>query len=146
MSVLKNAQLTQLWSSFNFNSVFLHFISKIMLQTIIYISNAVKLFEEKNLNKLFYQSFQNNTHNNITGILLYDEGTFIQILEGEELDLNNLFKTIHHDKRHDNITKILDINIRERLFKTGFSTLNNYGQMEVLETFLSKCIALLTLT
>lgn len=141
MSVLKNTQLTKSWLSFNFRIVILHHNSKIMLQTIIYISNAVKLFEERHLNRLFYQSFQNNTHNNITGILLYDEGTFIQILEGEKLTLNNLFKTIHHDKRHNNITKILDIGIRERLFKkyrTGFNTLNNYGQMEGLETFLSK--------
>lgn len=112
-----------------------------MLKTIIYISNAVKLFEDSHLNRLFYQSFQNNTNNNITGILLYNEGTFIQILEGKEETLDDLFKIIHRDRRHNNITKILDRRIGERLFKkyrTEFSTLNNYGQMEGLETFLSK--------
>lgn len=142
MSVLKNAQLTQLWLSFNFRIVILHYNSKIMLRTIIYISNAVKLFDERHLNKLFYQSFQNNIHKKITGILLYNEGTFIQILEGRQEALNNLFKIIHHDKRHNNITKILDRRIGERLFKkyrTGFNTLNNYRQMDGLETFLSKC-------
>lgn len=140
MNVLKNAQLTQPWLSSNFNSVFLHYIPRSVIRTIIYISNAVKLFEERHLNRLFYQSVHNNTSNNITGILLYNEGTFIQILEGKEKALSDLFKIIHCDRRHNNITKILDRKIGERLFKkyrTGFSTLNNYGKLEVLETFLT---------
>ena len=114
-----------------------------MAHTIVYISNAVKLFKEGHLDKLFYQSVQNNTLKNITGILLYNEGTFIQILEGEEQTLNNLFMTIHTDRRHNNITKILDRRIGERLFKkyrTGFNTLNNYRQLEILETFLTNRI------
>lgn len=109
------------------------------MRTIVYISNAVKLFEEKHLDKLFSQIVQNNSSKDITGILLYKEGTFIQILEGEQHPLNHLFKTIDQDKRHNNITKILDRRIRERLFtkyRTGFSTLNNYGQLDNLDTFL----------
>ncbi len=114
--------------------------SKLVIRTIIYISNAVKLFEEKQLIRLFYQSAHNNISNNITGILLYNEGTFIQILEGKEEALNKLFKTIHRDRRHNNITKILDRRIGKRLFKnyrSGFSTLNNYGKLDALETFLT---------
>ncbi len=110
-----------------------------MIRTIVYISNAVKLFEERHLDELFCQSVNNNSTRNITGILLYNEGTFIQILEGHKQPLDNLFKTIHQDRRHNNITKILDRRIGDRLFskyRTGFSTLNNYSQLEELETFL----------
>lgn len=107
-----------------------------MIRTIVYISNAVKLFEERHLDELFCQSVNNNSTRNITGILLYNEGTFIQILEGHKQPLDNLFKTIHQDRRHNNITKILDRRIGDRLFskyRTGFSTLNNYSQLEEKE-------------
>jgi hypothetical protein len=99
----------------------------------------VKLIDENQLNELFYQSILNNTSQNITGILLYKEGTFIQILEGKDRAINNLFKTIHDDKDHNNITKIIDRRIEKRLFenfRAGYITLNNYKKMDILETFL----------
>jgi len=111
-----------------------------MLHTIIYISNAVRLLEEGHLNSLFSHSVYNNASKEITGILLYNEGTFIQIMEGNKETLSELFKVIRSDKRHNNITKILDRRIGERIFekyRTGFNTLNNYGQMEELETYLT---------
>ncbi|MEH6762982.1 MAG: BLUF domain-containing protein [Aequorivita antarctica] len=110
-----------------------------MIRTIVYISNAVMLLEKKHLDELFYQCVQNNISNNVTGILIYKEGTFIQVLEGNDQDLNNLFKTIQQDKRHNNIMTVLDRMNTKRLFtkfRTGLSSLSNARQLTILETFL----------
>ena len=111
------------------------------MRTIVYISNAVKLLDEKRLNELFHYVRQINYSKNITGILLYNEGTFIQILEGEQQFLNPLFESIKQDKRHNNITKMLDRSIGERLFnkyRTRFSTVYNYWPLDDIETFLKE--------
>lgn len=110
-----------------------------MVRTIVYISNSVTLMENKHLDELFYQSIENNKFNNVTGILLYKEGTFIQILEGNEEALNNLFNTIQQDSRHNNIMTVLDKMNTKRLFtkfRAGLSSLNNARQLNILETFL----------
>lgn len=109
------------------------------MHTIVYISNAINLLKEKKLDELFLQSLKNNTSKDITGILLYKEGTFIQILEGKELVVKQLFENISKDSRHNHLTKILDRGIQKRLFndyKTGFSTLNNNEQVDELEMYL----------
>tara|TARA_B100000929_G_C15462091_1_gene404880 strand:- start:799 stop:1209 length:411 start_codon:yes stop_codon:yes gene_type:complete len=49
----------------------------------------------------------NNDHD-ITGILLYSEGNFFQVLEGEQKILQSLFSRIESDKRHCNIIKIFE--------------------------------------
>ncbi|MBK5215059.1 MAG: BLUF domain-containing protein [Flavobacteriaceae bacterium] len=111
-----------------------------MIRTIVYISNSVKLIEENTLNKLFLQTMLNNTLKNITGVLIYKEGTFIQILEGKAPALNNLFKKIQTDVRHNNITKILDRMNAKRLFgkfHTVLSSRGNARQLVNLETFLT---------
>ncbi len=109
------------------------------MRTIVYISNAVKLFEEKHLEELFYEIRQNNFSKDITGILIYKEGTFIEILEGRDQDICKMFKTIQQDKRHNNITTILDRMNGKRLFtkfRTGLSSLNNSRQLDILESHL----------
>lgn len=111
-----------------------------MIRTIVYISNSVNLIEENTLNELFFQTMLNNTLNDITGVLIYKEGTFIQILEGNVPTLNNLFKKIETDVRHNNITKILDRMNGKRLFgkfHTALSSRSNARQLDNLETFLT---------
>lgn len=110
-----------------------------MIRTIVNISNAVKLMEKKYLDELFYQSVQNNKTKDITGILLYKDGTFIHILEGKEQVLSNLLENIQKDTRHNNIMTVLNKRIEKRLFtkfKTGLISWNNAPQLNVLETFL----------
>lgn len=113
-----------------------------MIRTVVYISNALRLIEKEQLDELFYQSVKNNETNEITGVLLYKEGTFIQILEGEDQILSDMLKVIERDKRHNNIMIVLDRIITKRLFtnfKTGLSTLNNDLHLSSLESFLKNC-------
>jgi len=59
-------------------------------------------------------SRKNNPVVNITGILFYDQGKFIQIIEGEKSQLDALMGRLNHDTRHSNIQILIDSPIESR--------------------------------
>jgi hypothetical protein len=83
----------------------------------IYCSASSKgTFSPSELQELLDQCRLNNAKLEITGILLYKDGSFFQILEGDETVVKNLFETIAKDKRHKKTTKIIVEPIEERSF------------------------------
>jgi hypothetical protein len=56
-----------------------------------YASTALKEWSEQELLKLLQDCRTNNGAKNITGILLYANGTFFQVLEGDEATFNSVF-------------------------------------------------------
>jgi len=50
----------------------------------------------------------NNLEHNITGLLFYHNGRFIQVLEGERDSLEGLMSILEKDRRHQNIQRIID--------------------------------------
>jgi uncharacterized membrane protein (DUF373 family) len=56
---------------------------------------------------LLQQSRDNNAANGVTGMLLYGNTTFLQVLEGDENVIDNLINKIRKDSRHTNM-KMLD--------------------------------------
>lgn len=73
------------------------------LHQLVYISKATEIFNQDGLFKILDTAKANNSHQNITGSLLYDGGRFIQILEGEKEDITSLYEKISEDPRHTNI-------------------------------------------
>ena len=59
---------------------------------------------------------RNNTENNITGLLISYEGSFIQYIEGDEDKLDELFSRIKKDPRHTNCIELTSGLITERQF------------------------------
>lgn len=57
-----------------------------------------------------------NAHLRITGALLFNDGCFAQILEGEAEDVNWLFDAIALDRRHCNVTLLQRAEATERAF------------------------------
>ncbi|MBT0606697.1 BLUF domain-containing protein [Aequorivita echinoideorum] len=111
-----------------------------MLSTICYISNSVKLFPDEEIQALFDQTISNNNYYGITGILIYQEGTFIQVIEGENAIIDALFYKIERDERHNQITVILRHPIDERIFsnyKLGFRTMNNFEELKEFSKYLA---------
>jgi len=73
-----------------------------MLSYLLYTSvSNIKNHEE--LDKILLTAVNFNKNKNITGILLFDETNFLQILEGEKEDIENLFDNIKKDKRHTEV-------------------------------------------
>ena len=67
---------------------------------LIYVSTAANRMTKDDLQSIMFESMRFNSDHSITGLLLYDQGSFCQVLEGEEKDLKNLYKKICKDPRH----------------------------------------------
>ena len=85
---------------------------------LIYVSTAAKRMTKDNLQSILMESMRHNSDHNITGILLYDQGSFCQVLEGDKKDVLSLFKKIKKDKRHFNVITISEKDIQYREFST----------------------------
>lgn len=85
---------------------------------ILYTSNAVNRMSEDELSNLLSKAKQNNAKLDITGMLVYNDGSFIQILEGDKQTIKALLKTIIADPRHNNLIIIDESSISERSFSS----------------------------
>lgn len=87
-----------------------------MYYYLIYLSAAKTPLSDKELLAHIDKIRQNNKKKTITGILMYADGNFLQLLEGEYQNVQQLFKLIQQDKRHHYITKIKEGYEKERFF------------------------------
>jgi len=83
---------------------------------IAYCSAAMELMSSADLAGLLKTSRVNNERAGITGMLLYREGSFIQVMEGPEAAVLALYETILHDRRHRNLIKLAQAPIAARSF------------------------------
>lgn len=94
------------------------------MHRIIYLSSGVKIFSDEEINDLLKISRENNQNNGITGLLLYSDGNFMQIIEGEKEAVESTYNKILNDTRHRNVILITNESIKQRNFsewKMGFS-------------------------
>ncbi len=83
---------------------------------IIYTSAATVDFQDHDLTELLQKARATNTRLGITGMLLFENGSFFQILEGSPLAVDALFHTIEQDHRHKNVVAIIREPIIQRAF------------------------------
>lgn len=86
-----------------------------MLQ-MIYTSAATKKFSQSELQELLQKARANNLANRITGMLLYEDGTFLQVLEGEDEVVQAAYERISNDPRHNRILLIARFEVEQRTF------------------------------
>ncbi len=86
-----------------------------MLQ-LIYTSEAKNNFSPSELQNLLLTVRRNNDRDAITGMLLYEDGTFLQVLEGENEVIESTYQRIAADKRHHKIMLIARFEIDHRSF------------------------------
>jgi uncharacterized membrane protein (DUF373 family) len=67
---------------------------------VLYISSAIEPFSTKDLLGLLQVCRESNAASGVTGMLLYGNGTFLQVLEGEEKVIDDLVDRIRKDPRH----------------------------------------------
>jgi len=80
---------------------------------LIYSSKEKQEFTAAELKKLLRNARLRNHHVGVTGVLVYQAGTFLQALEGEDDALRTIFARIEKDPRHG------DINILHRTLSLG---------------------------
>ena len=91
------------------------------------MSSAIRLMTHDNLLDILTVSRRNNTAKQLTGMLLYGEGTFVQVLEGEPEIISQTYNIIEKDPRHRNLIVITSGELEKRNFpdwSMGFNTIN----------------------
>jgi len=88
-----------------------------MIFRIIYLSTAVKEFDESEIEELLRVARRNNQQNGITGVLLYHDRNFFQVLEGEENLVLDCLESIRTDSRHRAVYVLYRGKVEHRLFE-----------------------------
>lgn len=83
---------------------------------IVYVSSAVTPFTRSELTELLEKSRVNNAALDISGMLLYKDGNFMQVLEGEESAVRTLCDKVGRDPRHRGVLVLLQGQLAERQF------------------------------
>lgn len=91
-------------------------MSESSLIQLIYISNSTHFDNEADLQELLKISRKNNTRLGVTGMLLFHDGTFLQILEGEEQVVKTLYAHIKQNPRHRACRILASLSIQQKEF------------------------------
>lgn len=87
------------------------------MKRITYISRISHPLSIEELETIGVLSSQNNMRANITGLLVYFEKLFFQIIEGDDEEVDQLFEKIGKDPRHNDILRLkTEYGVEERLF------------------------------
>ena len=101
---------------------------------ISYISSATPPMSTEDLLVLLRQCRENNAGRGVTGMLLYANGTFLQVLEGPDQVIDDLVEIIKKDSRHSNIKMLYRKPIERRQYSDwsmGFKRLSDQDLKEV---------------
>ena len=96
--------------------------------SLIYVSSSVKLLNDNELLDILKVSRENNSSKDITGLLLYKGGNFMQALEGPDEVVLALYEKIKLDARHKDVSIISSEQIQARQFpawEMAFTNLDN---------------------
>lgn len=95
---------------------------------LMYVSYAKQHFSDDALTELLIKARKNNSNLGITGMLIYRDGNFIQVLEGEEDAVKSLYKLIKDDIRHDGAIIMSEGEVSERQFAKWAMDFRNYSK------------------
>lgn len=84
--------------------------------SIVYSSSAAQPFDDEGLGALLTLCRENNARTRLTGMLLYRNGRFLQVLEGPEQILRQRMSIIAADPRHLDLQILLQETIDQRHF------------------------------
>lgn len=85
---------------------------------VIYSSHVSRLFSRTTMSAITTVSRRNNVKAEVSGLLIYHDRRFFQVLEGEEAVLSRLMTRIASDPRHVGLLIIEHGRIERRAFTT----------------------------
>ncbi len=100
------------------------------LISLAYVSTESRAMSNEDIMDILNTAREFNGSKNITGMLLYRDGYFIQALEGEEAEVQALYDKIAEDDRHQNVLMIHKGPIEKRSFKEWSMGFRNLEEIE----------------
>ncbi len=86
------------------------------LDSLVYVSSAVRLLSHEEIDYLLRRARERNKEYEVTGILLYIGGNFMQYIEGPRDNLDVIYKIIQEDELHSGIILVSREAIEQRQF------------------------------
>ncbi len=105
------------------------------LHFMIYVSQSISPMSGEALRDLSGQALANNIANGVSGCLIYQQGYFMQMLEGEKNILHSLMEKIKADKRHANVHMVIEGPAKQRVFKEWGMFLHDLTQTQETPDF-----------
>jgi hypothetical protein len=84
--------------------------------SIVYVSAARHAFSPAELEALLEKSRANNRRDGVSGVLVYRDGDFLQVLEGPEDAVRRTYARIARDPRHGGVIVLDESEITQRNF------------------------------
>lgn len=112
-----------------------------MRYAISYVSTVSSSLYDEEIQEALHFSKNWNNDNSITGILLYSQGNFFQVLEGDQEKLKKLFQRIKDDERHYDIITIFEKEVEAQKFDeydAGFISLDSRYDSRDFERYLTQ--------
>jgi hypothetical protein len=82
---------------------------------LVYRSEAIDL-DKAVIREILIKARKYNQEHFLSGVLIYRQGKFVQLLEGDIYVVKSLYKLIKADKRHSKVKILLEINSDERIY------------------------------
>lgn len=73
---------------------------------LVYSSSARNGMTEEELKLILESAKVRNARRGVTGMLLFRDGVFLQLLEGEEVDVRYVYNRIVNDPRHQRVVNL----------------------------------------
>lgn len=87
-----------------------------MITQLAYISSARYAFTPGELNTLLRRARATNEKHAVTGILLYGDLNFVQVLEGSAANVETVFQIVKRDQRHSQMIVVSKEEVSARDF------------------------------
>lgn len=102
-----------------------------MLSQLVYVSTRKRNCTAEEIEKILDSCKKNNPPLNITGVLLYSETKFIQLVEGEAKVIMGLYDRIKKDDRHSSPVMISYNPIGEKSFPSWHMAKRNIANTDL---------------
>ncbi|SDM46646.1 Sensors of blue-light using FAD [Catalinimonas alkaloidigena] len=102
-----------------------------MLSQLVYVSQRQKACTSAEIDRILAACQKNNPALGITGVLLYSDTQFIQLVEGDYKVLMGLYEKIQHDARHHQPRMISVGPIRQKTFPSWHMGSKKLGEGKV---------------
>lgn len=86
------------------------------IRQLAYISAARRPFSLVRLSDLLLSTRERNHARGLSGVLVYAEGSFLQVLEGPSSAVCSTFSSIERDRRHHRLLRVFDGDVATRSF------------------------------
>ncbi len=100
------------------------------LQALVYVSTAAHHLSEAEIGHLLDRARQRNATEQVTGVLLYSHGNFMQYLEGPRAGVARIYEHIVADRLHHGIIELVREPIAVREFSDwtmAFRSISAFG-------------------